>query len=65
MKRHTIRLSSRASIEKLAREQRVKPIHKRQDLYRHSVHDNETLDAWLKHLESLRLDGASGRIRKP
>lgn len=65
MKKRTIPSGPRAGIEKVARQQGVKPIRTRQSLYRHSVLDDENLDAWLMHLESLRLDRANGRMPKP
>ena len=64
MKKHSTVSSARPGIEKLAKQRRVKAVRRREDLYRHSVHDTENLDDWLKHLGSLRLEGATGGIRK-
>lgn len=53
------------SLEDLARQQGVRPARNREDLYRHSVRDDEDLDEWLKALQLLRRDRRAGASRKP
>jgi len=57
--------ASPISFEMLARQQGARPARSREDLYRHSVRDDENLDEWLKALQLLRRDSRIAAPRKP
>jgi hypothetical protein len=63
MKRLTV--GSPINLEILARQQGARPARNREDLYRHSVRDDENLDEWLTALQLLRHDRRAGASRKP
>jgi len=61
MKKHgTPHQKPHLDIETLAQQQSVKPNRRPEDMYRHSVRD-EDLDEWLRDLEALRHDNLPSR----
>jgi len=56
---------SRHDFEALARQQGVQPSRSQEDLYRHSVRDDEDLDEWLRYLDASRRDAPVRRAPEP